>query len=156
MNGGTSGVSVRRRGGRLTVAFRSAVLESGPMTSVIEVQSIDGRLIVRGRLSSGSTGWMLSARASCYRRAIRLEISAARGRGRPRASVEDHEYEAVIEGANPGRHMLRVNHVWLLSPNLGEILVMPAYEGAIVLTPRQSSAPHAASPKPPFRDTAAD
>ena len=137
VSGGPSGVSVRRRGGRLTVAFRSAVLESGPMTSVIAVESIDGRLIVRGRLSSGSTGWMLSARASCYRRTIRLEISAARGRARPRASVEDHEYEAVIEGATTGRHMLRVNHVWLLSPNLGEILVMPAYEGAIVVTPRQ-------------------
>ncbi len=80
---------------------------------------------------------MLSARASCYRRTIRLEISAARGRGRPRASVEDHEYEAIIEGANTGRYMLRVNHVWLLSPSLGEILVMPAYEGAVVISPRQ-------------------
>jgi hypothetical protein len=137
VNGGTSGTHVRRRGGRLAVAFRSAVLESAPVTSATGVQCVDGRLIVRGRLSSGSTGWMLSARASCYRRTIRLEISAARGRGSPRASVEDHEYEAVIEGANAGRHLLRVNHVWLLSPNLGEILVMPAYEGAIVVTARQ-------------------
>ena len=33
--------------------------------------------------------------------------------------------------------MLRVNHVWLLSPGLGEILVMPAYEGVVVISPRQ-------------------
>ena len=65
------------------------------------------------------------------------DVSRPLGRGRPRASVEDHEYEAIIEGANTGRHMLRVNHVWLLSPSLGEILVMPAYEGAIVVTPRR-------------------
>jgi hypothetical protein len=137
VNGGSSGLHVRRRGGRLAVAFRSAVLEPAPVTSAMGVQCVDGRLIVRGRLSSGSTGWVLSARASCYRRTIRLEISAARGRARPRASVEDHEYEAVIEGANTGRYILRVNHVWLLSPTLGEILVMPAYEGAIVVTARQ-------------------
>ena len=137
MNDGTSGLHVRRRGGRLAVAFRSAVLQSAPLTSAMRVLSVDGRLIVRGRLSSGSTGWVLSARATCYRRTIRLEISAAHGRGRPRASVEDHEYQAVIEGATMGRHVLRVNHVWLLSSNLGEILVMPAYEGAIVVTPRQ-------------------
>jgi hypothetical protein len=138
VSGGASGLHVRRRGGRLAVAFRSSVLESAPVTSAMAVQGVDGRLIVRGRLSSGSTGWMLSARARCYRRTIRLEITAARGRGRPRASVEDHEYEAVIEGANAGRHMLRVNHVWLLSPSLGEILVMPAYEGTVVVTARQS------------------
>jgi hypothetical protein len=101
----------------------------------MRVHSADGRLIVRGRLSSGSTGWVLAARASCYRRTIRLEISGARGPGRPRASVEDHEYEAIIEGASAGRYLLRVNHVWLLSPDLGEILVMPAYEGAVVVTP---------------------
>jgi hypothetical protein len=138
VNGGTSGLHVRRRGGRLAVSFRSAVLESAPLTSAMRVESADGRLIVRGRLSSGSTGWVLSARASCYRRTIRLEISAVRRPVRPRASVEDHEYEAVIEGAGTGRYLLRVNHVWLLSPDLGEILVMPAYEGAIAVVPGQS------------------
>ena len=135
VNGGTSGLRVRRRGGRLAVTFRSVVIESAPLTPAMQVRSADGRLIVRGRLSSGSTGWTLSARASCYRRTIRLEISAVRGPGRPRANVEDHEYEAVIDGASTGRYLVRVNHVWLLSPDLGEILVMPAYEGAIVVAP---------------------
>jgi hypothetical protein len=116
---------VRRRGGRLAVAFRSPVLESAPVTLA-------------------------------NRRTIRLEISAARGHGRPRASVEDHEYEAVIEGANTGRHMLRVNHVWLLSPSLGGILVMPAYEGAVVVTARQPERPAGASAEGQFCDRAAN
>ena len=44
----------------------------------------------------------------------------------------------MIDGASTGRYLLRVNHVWLLSPDLGEILVMPAYEGAIVVVSRRS------------------
>ncbi len=133
MNGGTQGLRVRRRGGRLTVTFRSAVLDPAAPACPLRIHTADGRLVVRGRLSSGSTGWVLSGRASCHRRTIRLEVGATRGPGQARASVEDHEYEAVIEGMGTGRYLLRVAHVWLLSHDLEEVLVMPAFEGPIVV-----------------------
>lgn len=77
---------------------------------------------------------MLSARAGCYRRTITLEISAVRGSKRRVAGVEDYEYEAILGGVGPGRYLLRVNHIWLLDRALGEMLVMPAYEGPVTLT----------------------
>ena len=130
MSRGVQGLHVRRRGGRLAVEFRSSVLESAPAQPAIRVLPADGRLIVRGTLSSGSYGWLLSARASCFRRTIKLEITAMRG-PRLAAGVEDHGYEAVIRGAGVGRYLLRVSHVWLLSRDTGEMLVMPAYEGPV-------------------------
>jgi hypothetical protein len=133
---GVQGLHVRRRGGRLAVEFRSSVLESAPAQPAIRVLAADGRLIVRGTLSSGSCGWLLSARASCFRRTIKLEITAMRGPLRPVAGVEDHGYEAVIRGAGVGRYLLRVSHVWLLSRDTGEMLVMPAYEGPVTFAPQ--------------------
>ena len=131
----TRGVHVRRRGGRLVVDFRSTVLESTPAQTTPRVLAEGGRLVVRGNLSSGSYGWLLSARAHCHRRTITLEIVAARGPLTPVAGVEDHEYEAVIQGELYGRFVLRVNHVWLLSRETGEILVMPAFEGTVASRP---------------------
>ena len=129
------GVHVRRRGGRLVVDFRSTVLDPNPAQITPRVLADGGRIVVRGNLSSGSFGWILSARAHCFRRTITLEVVAARGPLTPVAGVEDHEYEAVIQGGLYGRFVLRVNHVWLLSRETGEMLVMPAYEGTVVSLP---------------------
>jgi hypothetical protein len=125
---------VRRRAGRLAVALRSSVLESAPLSRTIQVRTAGSRLIVTGALSSGSLGWMLSARAGCHRRTISLEITAVRGPKRPVAGVEDLEYEAVLEGAGPGRYLLRVKHIWLLDRDLSEMLVMPAFEGPVTFS----------------------
>jgi hypothetical protein len=135
---GGHGVHVARRHGRLTFGFRSEVVEAAPAHAGIRVETSDLRLTVRGTLSSGSIGWVLAGRASSHRRTITVEIMASRGRDRPVAGVEDHAYEAVIGGAGPGRYLLRVKHVWLLSRERGEMLVMPAYEGAITFIPRPS------------------
>ena len=90
-------------------------------------------MVLQGTLSSGSLGWILSARASCYRRTITVEVTAARRPGTLRSGVEDQEYEAILEGVGAGRFLLRVNHVWRLNDDPGEMLVMPAFEGAIVI-----------------------
>ena len=41
----------------------------------------------------------------------------------------------MIDGALFGRFRLRVNHVWLLSRDTDEMLLMPSYEGAVVCNP---------------------
>jgi len=130
---GAQGLHLRRRSGRLAVTFRSRVVETVHARPSLRIETADQHLVLHGTLSSGSLDWILSARASCYRRTITVEITAVRGPARPVAGVEDHEYEATLEGAGSGRYRLRVNHVWLLNADPGEMLVMPAYEGTITL-----------------------
>jgi hypothetical protein len=119
----------------MVVDFRSTVLDATPEQTNARVLADGGRIVVRGNLSSGSYGWILSARAHCYRRTITLEVVAARGPVTPTAGVEDHEYEAIIQGELYGRFILRVNHVWLLSRDMDEMLVMPAFEGTVARAP---------------------
>ena len=97
---------------QLRVEFHSTPAEQRPVVKALVVDSEADRISIRGGLSAGSLGWVLSANVSCRRRTVTLNIIATHEGQRARPGVEDHNYEAMIYGLKAGRYALRVNHVW--------------------------------------------
>ena len=136
MTAARQGVPVRKRAGRVSVTLRSRVMPApASVRPPMAVVASGLELLVRGTLSSGSLGWRLSARASCYRRTISVEVTAVRNKERLRLGVEDQVYEITLGVPRAGRYLLRVNHVWVINPELGELLIIPTYEAPVTFQP---------------------
>ncbi len=102
---------------RIPLDFLALRLDAPPGPPAFEVEGGAHTVVVRGRLSAGSTGWQLSANASRHRRRITLHVLAQRRAGLP-GGVEDHAYVATLRDVPPGRYRVRLQHVFS-APELG-------------------------------------
>lgn len=92
---------------------------------------------IRGTLSAGRRGWVLSGRLLRRRRRLFLEVVAERIASDAEPDLEQQEYEALVSGLPGGRFEVYVNHVFLV-PGIPPVrLPEPRFVGAAVV-PRDS------------------
>lgn len=94
-----------------------------------------GEIRVRGRLSTGTRGWVLKAEAGCRRAVVTLQVTAVE-RGEIRhPDLEFHHYEARIRVRRTGRYHLRVLHSYIPRGEPGDGYARPVFEGTVTVPP---------------------
>lgn len=96
------------------------------------VTVIPGAVVVRGQVSAGHSGWMLSATVLRRRLKLMLQVSA-----RPRnvaivPDIEQHEYEAVLSGI-AGQYDVYVTHTFY-TEGTAAAFPEPRYLGRVLVS----------------------
>ncbi len=98
----------------------------------------EGGIRVRGRLSTGTRGWVLRAEAGCRRAVVTLQVTAVERDEIRHPDLEFHHYEARIRVRRTGRYHLRVLHSYMPRGGPGEGYGRPVFEGTVmVLAPAE-------------------
>ena len=117
---------------RIGLEFRARIVPAHETAWPFSLTSLPGVVVVRGQVSAGHTGWVLSGSVLRRRRKVTLQIAARQGASAFVPDIEQHEYEAVLSGLT-GQHDIYVNH-FFYAEGYATSFPTPRFLGRVVVS----------------------
>lgn len=118
---------------RIGITLQARIVPDPEPAWPFSLTAAPGTVVVRGQVSAGHSGWVLSATVLRRRRKLMLQIGARRLNGVLVPDIEQHEYEVTLTGVGPGQYDVYVAHTFY-TEGYATAFPDPRYLGGVTVT----------------------